>query len=99
MCKKVDAARERVKSGVENVSVYQNRPITIIKLVSNVDGVKYSAVEYAKVNWPDWWNRQRGVDVAVGKATKRIAEGIVGGEVISEEFQAFDDIQGARAGV
>lgn len=99
MCKKVNAVREKVKEGTHHVLLHQKRPITIVHLVTVVDGVRHSATEYAKVQWPDWYNRQRGVDVAVGKATKRIAEAIVNGEVVDESFERFGDIQSAKAGV
>lgn len=93
MCKKVDEARRRVKDGVVQLNVFQRRPITIVNLVSVVDGKPYMTTEYAKVQWPDWYDKKRGVDVAVGKATKRIAQAIVEGKPLVEGFTKFDDQQ------
>lgn len=86
MCKKVDEARKKVVEGIQNVRLWQERPITIVVLSSRVDGVTHQAIEWSKVMWDDRWNPDRGKKVAIGKATKRIAQAIVDGTVLFEDF-------------
>jgi len=98
MCKEVDKAREKVREGIFDIEVYQKRPLTIVVVQVYVDDKLYSAIEWSKVMYPDRYNRKRGVKVAIGKATKRIARAIVNGYDLEEGFSLFGSIENAIRG-
>jgi hypothetical protein len=61
---------------IESNEVWQSRPNTAVKVTAHHKGKTYSQVGFSKVNWPDWWNAKRGVQIARGKALVKIARTI-----------------------
>ena len=88
MCKKVDEVRKQVCRSMV-VGSFQRRPYTLVTVSAVIDGRVYQTVEASKVMFPDVWDEERGIHVALGKATKRIATAVVAGEGLYEEFELF----------
>ena len=87
--------KEELSTGVK-WQIYQRRPVTVVIATVYYGGVCYQDFGYSKVTWPDWWNRQRGVEIAKGKAVDNVARRIMGMEV--ERLDTLETFTSASIG-
>lgn len=59
------------------VSLHQECPNTSVKIIVEHDGVRYERVGFSKVRWPDVWDDEYGIELAVEKAAFAIAKRIL----------------------
>ncbi len=58
--------------------IWQEKPYTAARVTARHLGERqYIAHGFAKVCWPDWWNRKMGITIARGKAVSKIARRIM----------------------
>jgi phenylpyruvate tautomerase PptA (4-oxalocrotonate tautomerase family) len=63
-------------SGVETMC-YQKCPYTCVVVVAYFVDTMYRAIAFSKVSWPDTYSDARGLELAVTRALKDIANQII----------------------
>ena len=79
MSKKRDERKQIISNmTVTSKEVWQSKPYTAVKVKVWYKGCSdtHEAVGFAKVCWPDKWDADYGVTLAVAKALAQIAKGI-----------------------
>jgi hypothetical protein len=62
-----------VRNGIVGYNMMQQRPFTVVTVLSKVDDVVYSESGFAKAHWPDMWDSEYGWALAMEKAISKIA--------------------------
>ena len=79
MSKKRDERKKIISNmTITSNDVWQSKPYTAVKVKVWYKGCSdtHEAVGFAKVCWPDKWDADYGVTLAVAKALAQIAKGI-----------------------
>lgn len=76
MCKEIDRIREEIELNISKIAVFQERPLTFLRIHFNYRGAAYRYHAWSKVMRLDEWSPRRGFEVALGKATKAAARKI-----------------------
>ena len=77
--------RQRIEAEA-TIHFFQRRPNTFVVVRWDApNSLEYSAVDFAKIKRPDVWSARRGYEVAVGKATHRIAAAYLNGESLHDQ--------------
>jgi hypothetical protein len=63
-------------SGVETIH-YQECPYTCVLVVAYFAGVMYKSVAFSKVSWPDTYSHAKGLELAMTRALKKIANQVI----------------------
>ena len=66
-------AKRYVREHGEVTQIECRRPYAFVKVWCG----ERRAIGFAKVNWPDWYNRERGIAIARGKAEADLARRLV----------------------
>jgi hypothetical protein len=88
----------KLKDGYEGHSTYQERPWTCVVMNISLDVIikgerithRYEVYGFSKVQWPDKWDEQEGVGVAITKGLRRFARQIANGEIKGLEAWSYD---------
>ena len=75
MCKRAKELRQELEFALH--IVLQDRPNTAVQVSTHYNGSTFVANGFSKVCWPDWWNKQRGIEIAQGKAEANIVRQIL----------------------
>ena len=79
MCKKAKELRRQLE--IIYMDVWQDRPNTAVSVTAWIEGGEiYHAYGFSKVCRPDRWNKQRGLEIARGKAEAKIVRQILAQE-------------------
>ncbi len=62
---------------ITHKTVLQDRPYTAVKITAVFEHEEHEAIGFTKVNWPDKWNAEYGIDMAIDKATAKITKRIL----------------------
>lgn len=95
--REVSKLRRQVCRHITKLRLWQKRPYTVAEVTSRPgwngappgEGAELTAVAVAKVGYPDRWQPLRGQKIAVGKATKLIAQALWAGKA---HFDVIVDI-------
>lgn len=60
------------------LEIVQERPYTMVRIRSQVDGTEHIVCGFSKVKWPDAWAPQLGINVARLHAARVLARKIKG---------------------
>ena len=80
MCKKRNELVKELAKIVDTnhqVQTIQKRPYTCIVVTLTYENEKYTGTGFAKVQYPDTWNKAYGVELCVKKALADIARQIM----------------------
>ena len=81
--------RRQLLEEIQSVSCFQLCPNTFAEVVVRHDGTTHRALGFAKVQWPDRWDSDYGIKMAVRKQIARIARAILRGEVVYDEIEGL----------
>jgi len=69
-----------LSSNVVSNETWQKRPYTAVRITTiGLDGREYTDAGFAKVNYPDRWDADYGIELATRKAIAAISKAIVNG--------------------
>lgn len=89
---KIEKVLDKPGSAVQTQLLAQDRPNTFCHiefLHPNTDKM-VTGYGWAKCNWPDWWNRERGETIAKGKACKKLALAMLEADYTSADIPRED---------
>ena len=72
------------------VEVFQDCPNTVVRVDIIYRDVPYSAYGFAKVQWPDRWDADYGVKMAVRKAIGKVIRAILRDQPLHESITTMD---------
>ena len=77
MCKWRNNLIEQLRENIVHQKIYQKQPWTMVEIDVIYEGHPYTDIGFAKVQYPDKWDAQYGVDLCVNKALASIARTIM----------------------
>jgi hypothetical protein len=72
-------------SGVRTMS-YQKCPYTCVIVNAYFEDAMYKAIAFSKVSWPDAYSDAKGIELAVTRAMKDIANQVIDKEMLDVPF-------------
>jgi hypothetical protein len=87
------ATRQRVIEGIIDIEAFQECPNTFVFIYANVDEKFYSAIAFAKVQWPDQWDAKYGLRLATRKAIMKIVRAVIREVPLEDGLDSVDKVR------
>jgi hypothetical protein len=83
-----EKVKEKLYAGiVQPVDTFQKRPNTCVVFDVNYEGVTHNCIGFSKVSWPDEWDTDYGVNMAIEKAISDLAKRLIAAKPIISLYE------------
>ena len=80
-----------IESNLVKKQVEQCCPYTFVAFEVEFAEKTYRLVGFSKVSWPDVWDSQEGIDMAIRRAVYKFARQITNGKLPKHKFHAYKE--------